>query len=43
LFQEGNIIEHEIGSPVTEIFQNPEVCPENLWGFGYFAMNLNGN
>ena len=43
LFQGGSIIEREIGSHVTEIFQNPEVCPGNLWGFRYFDMNLNGN
>jgi hypothetical protein len=43
LFQEGIIIEREIGSHVTKIFQNPEVCPGTLWGFRYFDMNLNGN
>jgi hypothetical protein len=43
LFQGRSIMRYEIGSPITKIFQNPEVYPENFWEFGYFDMNLNGN
>jgi len=43
LFQRGSIIGYQIGSHVAKIFQNPEVYPGILWGFGYFDMNLNGN